>query len=165
MQITGLQVYSPTYGWHALTVGEKVTLKAGETLQVGIAVPYKGKAQDFTLYGAIGSRNKLLIPIVDINWFDEMLFGRDPLPCPKSETEFTTVEGSVGILVPTNTPSVTNYDLYVKIEEQPSVMDEVDDFIDIVAPPSIFEMIGPLLVLGLMVGMVSMMAPIMEEGL
>ena len=29
---------------------------------------------------------------------------------------------------------------------------------------NIFEMIGPLLVLGLMAGMVAMMAPMMEEG-
>lgn len=163
MQITGLQVYSPAYGWHALAVGEKVTLKAGETLKVGITVPYKGKAQNFTLYGAIGSRNKLLVPIVDINWFDEMLFGRATLPCPESVTEFATVEGSVDILIPTNTPSVTNYDLYVKIEEQPAVMDEVDDVIDIVAAPSIMEMIGPILVIGLMAAMVAMMAPMMEE--
>ena len=40
----------------------------------------------------------------------------------------------------------------------------IDDCIEVTAPSSIMEMIGPLLVLGLMVGMVGMMAPMMEEG-
>jgi len=42
--------------------------------------------------------------------------------------------------------------------------DHRDDCIEVTAAPGIFEMIGPLLVLGLMAGMVSMMAPMMEEG-
>lgn len=163
MQITNLQVFSPGYGWHALAVGDKVTLSPGETLRVGITVSYKGKAQNFTLYGAIGSRQEA-IPILDIGWFDEMLFGRSNLPCPDSTTEFTPVEGSVDIPVPANTPAVTDYDLYVKIEEQPSVMDEVDNIIDITAAPSIWEIVGVLLVLGLMMGLMSMVTPMMKEG-
>ena len=42
--------------------------------------------------------------------------------------------------------------------------DHRDDCIEVTAAPGIFEMIGPLLVLGLMAGMFSMMAPMMEEG-
>jgi hypothetical protein len=39
-----------------------------------------------------------------------------------------------------------------------------DDVLIVAAAPSVFEMIGPLLVIGLMAAMVSMMAPMMEEG-
>ena len=40
----------------------------------------------------------------------------------------------------------------------------IDDCIEVTAAPSVFEMIGPLLVIGLMAAMVGMMAPAMEEG-
>jgi hypothetical protein len=39
-----------------------------------------------------------------------------------------------------------------------------DDVLIVAAAPSVFEMIGPLLVIGLTAAMVSMMAPMMEEG-
>ena len=42
--------------------------------------------------------------------------------------------------------------------------DHIDNCIEVAAAPSMLDMVGPLLMLGLMVGMVSMMAPAMEEG-
>ncbi|GAI65266.1 unnamed protein product, partial [marine sediment metagenome] len=40
----------------------------------------------------------------------------------------------------------------------------IDDCLEVAAIPGIFEMLGPLLMIGLMVGMVAMIMPMMEEG-
>ncbi|GAJ16191.1 unnamed protein product [marine sediment metagenome] len=44
------------------------------------------------------------------------------------------------------------------------VEDSIDDCLEVAAAPGIMDMIGPLLVIGLMAVMVSMMTPMMEEG-
>lgn len=150
--ISGLTVFGP-YGWRIFPAGEKVILTPGvDTLSVNISVSYRGPAQTLTLYGAIGDRS---------NGFDERLFGRSPLNCPESAA-FTPIQSSVAIPIPANTPAVTDFDVYVKIEERPDVTDFVDDVIDITAAPSFLsQTVGMLMMMPLM--MMGMMAPMFLE--
>ena len=159
--ISSLQVFRPGVGW-ILPLEEKVTLAPGDTLRVSVAVPYRGPEREFTLYGSIGSRGLL--------WFDEILSARASLPCPDSPEKYTTVIGDldieiigsgwfgVGGISPGN-----DYDLYVKIEEQPDVITEIDDVINI-AGETTSDMTG---MLGMMlpIMMLTMVMPMIGEGM
>jgi len=156
--ISGLDVFRPGTGW-LVPLQDKVALMAGDVLRVGIAVPYKGPEHEFTLYGSIGQRG--------LFGFDEILSARASLPCPDSPDTYTTVIGEVdieilgaGIAGIGGISAGNDYDLYVKIEENPDVMAEIDDLIDIAgntAPDmsSILGMMLPIMMLG-------MVAPMME---
>jgi hypothetical protein len=158
--ITGLQVFRPGAGW-LVPLQEKVTLSPGDVLRVSVAVPYRGPEFEFTLYGSIGQRSFL--------GFDEILSARAPLPCPDSPEKFTTVTGEVDIeVVAAGFAGIggispgTDYDLYVKIEEKPEVMAEIDDVIEIAgaAMPDMTGMVGMVMML-VMLGMVM---PMVTEG-
>ncbi len=160
--ITQLQVFRAG-GVVPAVAGEKLVLTAGDVLRVSVSAFYQGKGGDFTLYGSIGTRYPYE--------FDEILVGRGILSCPESLYTPTPVTGSVdieivgaGMLGMGGISEGTDYDLYVKIEEIPSVWDEVDDCIDITALPGILDTIGPLLVLGIMMFVVSKITPMMKEG-
>jgi len=156
--ISALQVFRPGAGW-LVPLQEKVALAPGDTLRVSIAVPYKGPAYEFTLYGSIGNRGAL--------WFDEILSARASLPCPNSPEKFTTVTGDVDIEIIGagwfglgGISSGTDYDLYVKIEEKPEVMAEIDDVIDITGGgmadmTGMFGMVMMLMMLGMVMPMVT----------
>ena len=133
----------------------------GDVLRVSVAVPYKGPAHEFTLYGSIGQKGSF--------GFDEILVARAPLPCPNSPEKFTTVTGDVdieivgaGFLGLGGISTGTDYDLYVKIEEKPEVYAEIDDVIDIIGGvmPDMTGMLGMMTML-MMLGMVM---PMVTEG-
>ena len=157
--ISGLQVYRPGTGW-LVPLEEKVVLAPGDVLRVSVAVPYRGPERTFTLYGSIGQRG--------LFGFDEILVGRVDLPCPESPDKYTSVTGEVDIEVIESgwfgiggISAGTDYDLYVKIEEQPDVSAEIDDVIDIAGSGGIGDisgmlmMIFPLMVLGMVMPMVT----------
>jgi len=156
--ISSLDVFRPGTGW-LVPLQDKLALMAGDVLRVGIAVPYRGPEHEFTLYGSIGQRG--------LFGFDEILSARASLPCPDSPDTYTTVTGEVdieiigaGIAGIGGISAGNDYDLYVKIEENPGVMAEIDDVIDIAgstAPDmtSILGMMLPIMMLG-------MVAPMME---
>jgi len=159
--ISGLQVYRPGAGW-LVPLEEKVVLVAGDVLRVSVAVPYRGPERTFTLYGSIGQRGLL--------GFDEVLASRADLPCPESPDEYTSVAGEVDIEISESgwfgiggISAGTDYDLYVKIEEQPDVSAEIDDVIEIAGSGGMSDMSGMLMMLFplLMLGMV---APMVSEG-
>jgi len=155
--ISGLDVFRPGTGWLVPLQG-KVILVAGDVLRVSISVPYRGPEHEFTLYGSIGQRGLL--------GFDEILSARASLPCPNSPDKYTTVTGEVDIeIVGAGIAGIggisagNDYDLYVKIEENPDVMAEIDDVIDIAgstAPDmtSILGMMLPIMMLGMVMPMV-----------
>jgi len=159
--ISNLQVFRPGTGW-LLPFQEKVALTSGDTLRVNVAVPYKGPEHEFTLYGSIGQRGLL--------GFDEILSARAPLFCSKSPDTFITVTGYVDIEIIGSgwfgiggISAGNDYDLYVKIEEQPEVMAQIDDVIDITGGAtfditSILGMILPLV-------MISTVMPMVGEGM
>jgi len=161
--ITSLEVFRPGLGWLVpLQAQEKVALAPGDTLRVSVAVPYKGPEHEFTLYASIGQRGLL--------GFDEILVARASLSCPDSPDKFTTVTGDVDIEIASSgwfgmggiSPG-SDYDLYVKIEEKPEVMAEIDDVIDIVggALPNMTAMFGMVM----MLGMLGMVVPMAMEGM
>ncbi len=159
--ISSLQVFRPGAGW-IIPLEEKLTLAPGDILRVDIAVPYKGPEREYTLYGSIGNRGAL--------WFDEILSARASLPCPESPDDYVTVTGYVDIEIVGSgwfgvggISAGYDYDLYVKIEEQPDVMAEIDDVIDIAGDSSanmtgMLGMVMPLMMMGVML-------PVMTEGM
>ena len=157
--ISGLQVYRPGIGW-LVPLEEKVILAPGDVLRVSVAVPYRGPELTFTLYGSIGQRG--------LFGFDEVLVGRADLLCPESPEKYTSVTGEVDIEVVASgwfgiggISAGTDYDLYVKIEEQPDVSAEIDDVIEIAGSGGMGDMSGmlmmlfPLMMLGMIMPMVT----------
>ena len=156
--ISGLDVFRPGTGW-LVPLQDKVVLIAGDVLRIGIAVPYRGHEAEFTLYGSIGQRGAF--------GFDEVLAARASLPCPDSADTYTTVTGYVDIeIVGAGFAGIggisagNDYDLYVKIEEKPEVMAEIDDVIDIAGDTSsgitgVIEMIMPLMMMGMVMPMMA----------
>ena len=157
--ISGLQVYRPGTGW-LVPLEEKVVLAPGDVLRVNVAVPYRGPERTFTLYGSIGQRGLL--------GFDEILVSWADMPCPDSPEEYITVTGEVDIEVVASgwygiggISAGTDYDLYVKIEEQPDVSAEINDIIDIAGSGGTGDISGmlgmmlPLLMMGMIMPMVT----------
>jgi hypothetical protein len=159
--ISGLQVYRPGIGW-LVPLEEKVVLAPGDVLRVSVAVPYRGPERTFTLYGSIGQRG--------LFGFDEILVGRADLPCPESPEKYTSVTGEVDIEVIESgwfgiggIAAGTDYDLYMKIEEQPDVSAEIDDVIDIAGSGGIGDMSGMLMMIFPLM-MLGMVMPMVTEG-
>ncbi len=114
--------------------GEKVELAYGNTLKVNVSFDFRGKKQQVTLYGAIGSRG----------WagFGEIIHGEATIDLPESPTDFTPCQRSVSILITETIKPGTDYDLYVKIDEYPGAgMPQVDDVINIVGIPPTYELL------------------------
>jgi hypothetical protein len=158
--ISGLDVYRPGTGW-LVPLQDKLTLMAGDVLRVSVAVPYRGPEAEFTLYSSIGQRG--------LFGFDEILSARASLSCPDSPETYATVTGEVdieiigaGIAGIGGISAGNDYDLYVKVEEKPEVMAEIDDVIDI-AGGSVTDMTGMLgMIMPLM--MLGMVMPLVTEG-
>ena len=156
--ISGLDVFRPGVGW-IVPLQEKILLAPGDVLRVSVAVPYRGPEAEFTLYGSIGQRGFF--------GFDEILSARSALSCPDSPEKYTTVTGEVdieiigaGIAGLGGISAGNDYDLYVKVEEKPDVIAEIDDVIDIAGSSTsdmtdMLGMIMPLMMLG-------MVMPLME---
>ena len=156
--ISGLQVYRPGTGW-LVPLEERVVLASGNVLRVSVAVPYRGTEHTFTLYGSIGQRG--------LFGFDEILVGRADILCPDSPDKYVTVTGEVDIEVAASgwfgiggISAGTDYDLYVKIEEQSDVSAEIDDIIDIAGGGTgdlsgMLGMMLPLLMMGMIMPMVT----------
>jgi len=137
---------------------DKVTMMVGDVLRVTVAVPYRGPEAGFTLYGSIGQRG--------LFGFDEILSARSPLSCPDSPETYTTVTGEVDIeIIGAGIAGIggisggNDYDLYVKVEEKPEVIAEIDDVIDIAGSSAsdmtgMLGMIMPLMMLGMVMPMV-----------
>jgi len=156
--ISSLDVYRPGTGWLVPLQG-KLTLMAGDVLRVTVAVPYRGPEAEFTLYGSIGQRG--------LFGFDEILSARSLLSCPESPETYTTVTGEIDIeIIGAGIAGIggisggNDYDLYVKVEEKPEVIVEIDDVIDI-AGSSTTDMTGMLgMIMPIM--MLGMVMPLME---
>ena len=157
--ISGLQVYRPGIGW-LFPLEERVILAPGDELRVNVAVPYRGPERTFILYGSIGQRG--------LFGLDEILVGRADILCPDSPDKYVTVTGEVDIEVAASgwfgiggISAGADYDLYVKIEEQPDVWAEIDDVIDIAGSGGTGDISGmlgmmlPLLMMGMIMPMVT----------
>ena len=156
--ISGMDVYRPGTGW-LMPLQDKLVLAPGDILRLTVAVPYRGPEAEFTLYGSIGQRG--------LFGFDEILSARAPLLCQDSPETYTTVTGELdievvgaGIAGIGGISAGNDYDIYVKVEEKPDVMAEIDDVIDIAGSTAsdmtgMLGMIMPIMMLG-------MVMPLME---
>ena len=157
--ISSLDVFRPGTGW-LVPLEDRLTLMAGDVLRVNIAVPYRGPEAEFTLYGSIGQRGFF--------GFDEILSARATLSCPDSPEKYTTVTGELDIeIIGAGMAGIggisggNDYDLYVKIEEKPEVIVEIDDVIDIAGESGGSDLTGmlgmmmPLMMMGMVMPMVS----------
>ena len=152
MQITEAQVGQELY---PLVEAEPLPVAVGDTIKVFYAFKYKlpekaGVRIWASLYNyAAGIINR-----------QENAQTKQTITLEKA-LEFQLYEGEIDIEV--GDVSSGTYGLICELLDY-DVEDHIDDCIDVTAPPSMWEMIGPLLVIGLMAGMVSMMTPMMEEG-
>jgi len=157
--ISGLDVFRPGTGW-LVPLEDRLTLMAGDVLRVNIAVPYRGPEAEFTLYGSIGQRSFF--------GFDEILSARATLSCPDSPEKYTTVTGELDIeIIGAGMAGIggisggNDYDLYVKIEEKPEVLAEIDNIIDVAGESGGSDLTGmlgmmmPLMMMGMVMPMVS----------
>ena len=135
----------------ALAAGEQVELAPGDTLVVSCSFKYTvAEAVTVVLWASLG-----LGIGRDIESFKEISLEATLTP--------KTWEGDIDILIPSGKTAGT-YWLKAEIEGYPESQTTIPDAAVIAGVPGVFEAIGPLLAMGLMVAVVGMMAPMMEEG-
>ena len=135
----------------ALAAGEQVELAPGDVLRVSCSFKYVvAQATTVVLWASLG-----LGIGRDIESFKEISL--EATLTPKTWT------GDIDIEIPSGKTAGT-YWLRAEIEGYPDTQTTIPDAAVIAGVPSMMEMVGPLLAMGLMAGIVSMMAPMMEEG-
>lgn len=152
MQIAQVAVGNVLY---PLTEGQPLPIAVGDTLKVFYAFKYKlpettGVRIWASLYrytmgildraGAAQTKDKITL-VKALEWKDY-------------EDEIDIEIGEIGSGI---------YGLICELPDY-DVEHHIDDCLEVAAPPSIFDMIGPILVIGVMAVMVGMMAPMMKEG-
>ena len=136
---------------NALAAGEQIELAPGDVLRVSCSFKYVvAQAVTVTLWASLG-----LGIGRDIESFEEISL--EAALTPK------TWAGDIDISIPTGKTTGT-YWLRAEIKGYPDTQTTIPDAVVISGVPSVFEMIGPLLVLGLMMGLLAMMTPALKEG-
>lgn len=152
MRITQAQVGNVLY---PLTEGQPLPIKIGETIRVFYGFRYKlPKESGVRIWASLYNYSP--------GWLDrkEKAQTKETITLGKA-LEWEDHSGEIDIVV--GDISSGTYGLICELPDYDKE-EHIDDCIEVTAPPSVWEMIGPLLVIGLMAGMVSMMAPMMEEG-
>jgi hypothetical protein len=153
MQITGVQVGNAIY---PLTEGQPLPISVGETIRVFYAFKYMMPV-------AAGVRIWASLYRYTAGLLDRSSQAQTKQTITLEKAlEWKDYDGQIDIVV-----GKVNSGTYGLICELPDYGADagahIDDCIEVTAAPGIFEMIGPLLMIGLMVAMMSMMAPMMEE--
>lgn len=139
----------------ALAAGEQVQLRLGDTLRVSYTFNYKvAETTSVEIWASLYNYSPGYLDRKEAAQTKEIIDLEGTLTYRPYESQIDIVIGDI---------SSGTYGLICELPKC-DVEQHIDDCIEVTAPPSVFEMIGPLLVLGLMAGMVSMMAPMMEEG-
>ena len=152
MLIPQVQVGNTLY---PLVEGQPLPIAVGEILRVFYSFSYKlPEASDVRIWASfynytIGILNR-----------KESAQTKQTITLEKA-LDWKDYSGEIDILVGDISPGI-----YGLICELPgyNIDERIDNCLEVAGVPSIMDMMGPLLVLGLMAGMVSMMAPMMEEG-
>lgn len=156
MQITQVQVQVGNI-LYPLTEGQPLPISVGEVIRVFYAFNYRmPERTDVRIWASLyeyylGFLNRL-----------EPAQTKEIITLEKTLLEWKPYEGEIDIVI--GNISSGTYGLIVELKDY-DVSDRIDDCLEFTAPPGIFEMIGPLLVIGIMAVMVSMMAPMMKEGI
>ncbi len=140
---------------YPLTEGQPLPINVGEALRVFYAFRYKvAETADVRVWASLynytlGVLNR-----------QEQAQTKQTITLEKA-LDWKDYAGEIDILV--GQISSGTYGLICELPDY-GVEDKIEACIEVTAAPSVFDMIGPLLVLGLMAGLVAMMAPVMEEG-
>lgn len=148
--ITQVQVGNVIY---PLVEGQPLPITVGQTLRVFYQFKYKmpetsGVRIWASLYGYV----------YGIIARQELAQTKEMITLPKA-LEWSPYEGEIDINIGDVPAGI--YGLICELPDY-DAEEHIDDSIEVPAAPSIFEMLGPLLVLGLMAGVMSMVAPAKE---
>lgn len=138
--------------------GQPLQIQAGQGLRVFFSFSYKVVEQT-------------AVPIRAALYLKVPVIGRAAIKDARTETTITldksidwrTYEGQIDIDIGSGVKAGV-YGLGVESPGFEGAGDYIDDCIEVTAAPSMFELIGPILVIGLMAAMVSMITPAMEGG-
>ncbi len=158
MQITQVQVGNTLY---PLTEGQPLLIKVGETIRVFFT--FRGRVPQDTEVRVWASVYHYVLGILNRE--------------EKAQNKGTTIlEGTVEFKDYERAADITIGDIgsglygiivelkdYKDAEGNP-IEDKIDNCLEITKVPSIWDMLGPLLMIGLMVGMVAIISPMMKEG-
>lgn len=158
MEITQAQVGNVIY---PLTEGQPLPVAVRDTIKVFYAFNYK-------LAETAGVKIWASLYNYSPGWLDrkEQAQRKETIALEKA-SEWKPYEGEIDIVI--GQIGSGTYGLicelpdYEDVEGNP-IEDKIDDCLEVAAPPSVFDMIGPLLMIGLMVGLVAMISPMMKEG-
>ena len=152
MQMTHVQVGNFIY---PLTEGQPLPITVGETVRVFYAFKYKlPETADVQIWAS------LFKYVLGIGNRQENARTKGTITLEQA-LEWKDYSGEIDIVV--GQVGAGTYGLICELPDY-RIWNHIDDCIEVAAAPSMFEMIGPLLVIGLMAAMVGMMAPMMEEG-
>lgn len=152
MQITQVVVGNVLY---PLTEGQPLPIKVGETIRVFYAFKYKMPEKSGIRIWA--SLYRYTVGILD-RATQAQTKGTITL---EKALEWKDYEGEIDI--PVGNISSGIYGLICELPDYGAEAEHhIDDCLEIIAAPSIFDMIGPILIIGLMVFMMSMITP--KEG-
>jgi len=155
MRVTHAQVGNVLY---PLTEGQPLPIKVGQTLRVFYAFRYKlPDNAGVRIWASLYTKT----PIIGTINREEKAQNKQTITLAKA-LDWRDYEGEIDIEVGQIGSGI--YGLICELPDYPDAEHHIDDCIEVTEAPSVWGMIGPLLVLGLMAGMVSMMAPMMEEG-
>lgn len=142
MQISGLTIAKADLEAIAVSVGQTLTVPYSFNYKVAETTDIQVRAALYRYTAGVLDRSSLAITT------EAVTLGK--------ALAFQPYSGEIDIVIGAVGPG-----LWGLICELPgyNVEQHIDDCIDVAAVPSMWEIIGPLLVLGLMVGMVSMITP------
>lgn len=150
--ITGVQVGNVLY---PLAEGQPLPINVGESLKVFYAFKYKlPETSGIRIWASLYRYTAGILDRSSQAQTKQTITLEQALEQKDYEDEIDITVGQV---------SSGTYGLVCELPDY-KVEHHIDDCIEVAGVTSIWEMIGPLLGLGLMVGMVGMMAPMMEEG-
>ena len=152
MQIAQVQVNDTIY---PLVEGEPLQIKAGDVIKVYVS--FRGKVAERTTVQIWASLYHYVLGVLN-RQEKAQTKGTMTLEATTVLTEYQpTVDIAIGDV------SAGTYGLIVELPDY-NLQAKIDDCLEVAAEAGIFDMIGPLLVLGLMMGLMSMVSPMMKEG-
>jgi hypothetical protein len=152
MLIAGVQAGNALY---SLVKGQPLPITVGQTIRVFFSFKYKmPEREDVAIWASLYQYTAgILNRAGKAQTKATIMLDRT--------TEWKDYQGYIDITV--GSVSAGTYGLIVELPGRKDAEAKIDDCLEVMAAPGIAEWVGPLLVLGLMAGMVGMMAPMMEE--
>lgn len=147
MQIVGAQVGNVIY---PLAEGEALPIAVGDTIKVFYSFKYKmPEASDVKIWASL---YRYTVGILDRS---SQAQTKETIMLVKS-LDWKLYEGEIDIVVGSVSSGV--WGLICELPDY-DMEDHIDDCLEVAAVPSMWDMLGPLLIIGLLAAVVPMMAP------